>query len=102
MLLKGIILIFIGISGTVITIIWFLNSVSMSNKNKLYSSNNIRKDSHYSTGISDIMIQDRNIKPLDFHFQRQKGESTILLDDFTLDKETDETVLLEEEKSKTL
>lgn len=106
MLLKGISLIFIGISGIVITMIWIIKSFNRSNKNKSDFSHNIQEDSYYTTGISDIIKQDQNtldndIKPLEFYFQTQEEKSTILLDDFVINEETDETVLLEEDKSKT-
>lgn len=105
MLLKGILLILIGISGIAIIMTWIFKSFNRVNINKSNISRSTLEDSYYTTGVSDIIEQDKNtfdnnLKSLEFYLQRQEEKSTILLDDFIIDKETVETVLLEEEKSK--
>ncbi|SHK07657.1 hypothetical protein [Paramaledivibacter caminithermalis] len=78
MLLKGIFLTFIGINGIIITIIWIIKSFNEANKKEVYPL--------------------YNNKSLQFPLQRQATQSTVLLDRFILDKEIQETVLLDEEE----
>jgi hypothetical protein len=106
MLLKGIVLILIGLSGIFITLIWTFKSFSGRKKDKPYFLHDVARDSCNTSEIfGDIQknqrILDKNIKPLEYNLKTEEGESTILLDDMVVNEYMGETVLLEEEKSKT-
>lgn len=105
MLFKGIILILIGLSGIVITLIWTFKSFGKTNKDKSCFSHDTQEDSYYTTEMSEDIEQkqrilNKNIKPLGFSLKAKEAESTILLDDLVVNEYTDETVLLDEEKLK--
>lgn len=97
MLLRGILLSIIGISGIIITMICIIKSFNKSNKNKLES---LMNDTDGSDDIvqKEQIILGSNIEPLRVDFQKERVESTVLLNDSIIDKEINETVLLEEDK----
>lgn len=97
MLLTGTLLIIIGISGIIITMIYIIKLFDKPNKNKLEFLMN-DTDGAYDVVQKDQIIIDNNIEALRENFKREGVESTVLLNDSIIDEVINETVLLEEDK----
>lgn len=97
MFLTGTLLIIIGISGIIITMICIIKSFDKPNKNKLEFLMN-DTDRSYDVVQNDQIIIDNNIESLRENLKRGGVESTVLLNDSIIDEQINETVLLEEDK----
>lgn len=100
MLLKGTLMILVGISGIVTIIIWFNKSIRKSDINNTVASNKTKNQSSNISEVSkapvdDGIEMDNNYKPIEFNFSMEKVDSTVLLDGFGKDSGIEETVLLE-------
>lgn len=100
MFLNGILKIVIGISGIVITMIWFTKSSGKQDENNTYTlnktkdhSSNVSEASNISTNSKAIL--DDKYKPMTFNFPAEEMDSTVLLDFSENDSEIKETTLLE-------
>jgi len=98
MLLKGIIMVFIGLSGVAGTIIWFIKDIKKTDVDNKDQFNIVKNQSlyisgAYNTALDRRMTLDDDINSLEY----EEADSTVLIDDSAQNREIDETILLEEE-----
>lgn len=97
MLLKGILMVHIGLSGIAATIIWFVKSIKKTDIRNINLPIDKKERSYTSGGLNTTLNEkiefNNGINFLEF----KEAESTVLLDDFVQAKEVEETVLLEED-----
>lgn len=89
MFLKGVMMILIGLTGIVVTIIWFIKPIRKKYRNDKKLFYKEKEITSYTNKIPNPAI-----------FDNKEAESTVLLDEFSQDMEVEETVLLDDREIK--